>query len=370
MQDAAGIDTADRPAAGAETDDVEAVQCETMAADAAAADQSRLAVDDQADVGAGAAHVERDQVAAAEEPRCVAAAGDATGGAGQHAPRGEPRGLGDWCDTAVRLDDQDRASVSGLHQALLQPPQVARQRGPDIGVHHGGGDAVELLDLRQHVGRQRHVGIGHRLGERGGCVAFVARIAIGVQVADRHCFDAGALQRLDRGGERRTVERGLDRAVGAHAFRHAKSQRARHELFRRRHAEVVPVVLQALAHLDDVAVALRGEQADPGALVLEQCVGCDRGAVHDALGLREQGRRREVEEIGQAVEPGHHADRRVFGCRGDLCQCGAAGVIHRDQVGEGAADVDADLQHGRAQAVILPLPLREGVGGRGRCQWE
>ena len=116
----------------------------------------------------------------------------------------------------------------------------------------------------------------------------MARIAVGVQIAHRDGFDAGTFQRLDRGGERGAVERRLDRAVGAHALRHAEPQRARHELFRRRHAEVVAIVLQALAHLDDVAVALGGEQADLGALVLEQRVGGDRGAVHDALGLREQ----------------------------------------------------------------------------------
>ena len=93
MQDAAGIDAADRTAAGAEADDVEAVQREAMAADAAAADQRRLAIDDQADVGAGAAHVERDQVVAAQQLRGVAAAGDAAGRAGQHGAGGKARGL-------------------------------------------------------------------------------------------------------------------------------------------------------------------------------------------------------------------------------------------------------------------------------------
>ena len=112
MQDAAGIDAADRSAAGAETDDVQAVQCQPMAADATAADQRRLAIDDQADVGAGAAHVERDQVVAVEQLRGVAAAGDATGWPGQHAAGGEARGFGDRGDAAVRLDDQDRAGDS------------------------------------------------------------------------------------------------------------------------------------------------------------------------------------------------------------------------------------------------------------------
>ena len=194
----------------------------------------------------------------------------------------------------------------------------------------------------------------------------MARIAVGVQIAHRHGFHAGAFQRLDRGGERGAVERCLDRAVGAHALRHAEPQRARHELFRRWHAEVVAVVLQALAHFDDVAVALGGEQTDLGALVFEQRVGGDRGAMHDALGLREQLAGREVQEFGQTVEAGHHADRRVFGGGRGLCQCGVAAVVHRDQVGEGAADVDADLQHGTVNQAVPDChpPLAGGVGRR------
>ena len=70
--------------------------------------------------------------------------------------------------------------------------------------------------------------------------------------------------------------------------RDAEAQRARHELLRRRHAQIVAIVLQALAHLDDVAMAFGGQQSDLGALVLEQGVGGHGGAMHDALGLREE----------------------------------------------------------------------------------
>ncbi len=62
MQDAAGIDPRDRAAAGADARDVEAVQRDAVAADLAVHDQRRRAVHHQADIGRGAAHVERDQV--------------------------------------------------------------------------------------------------------------------------------------------------------------------------------------------------------------------------------------------------------------------------------------------------------------------
>ncbi len=64
----------------------------------------------------------------------------------------------------------------------------------------------------------------------------------------------------------------------------------------------------------------------------------------------------EVEQIGQAIEAGHHADRGVLRRGSDLCQRGVAGVVHRDQVGEGAADVDADLQHGLVSEADRPPP--------------
>ena len=93
MQDAAGIDAANRSTAGTETDDVQAVQCQPMATDASAADQCRLTIHDKANVGAGASHVEGDQVVAVEQLGGVAAAGDATGWPGQHATGGETGGI-------------------------------------------------------------------------------------------------------------------------------------------------------------------------------------------------------------------------------------------------------------------------------------
>ena len=91
MQDAAGIDPRDRAAAGADRGDIEAVERDAVAGDAAVHDQRRLAVDDEADVGAGAAHIERDQVGLTREPRRVDAAGDAAGRPDSTAPAARRR---------------------------------------------------------------------------------------------------------------------------------------------------------------------------------------------------------------------------------------------------------------------------------------
>jgi hypothetical protein len=59
-------------------------------------------------------------------------------------------------------------------------------------------------------------------------------------------------------------------------------------LLGRRQAQIVAVVLQSLAHLDHIAMAFGGQQPDPGAVVLEERVGRDRGAVDDPLGSSQQ----------------------------------------------------------------------------------
>ena len=131
----------------------------------------------------------------------------------------------------------------------------------------------------------------------------VARVAPGVQIADRDRLDFFLLQHRDRGVERGRVERDFDAAVGAHPLAHGQAQPARHELLGRRHAEIVAVVLQPLAHLDDVAMAFGGEEAEAGALAFEQRVGRDGRAVHDAVGLRQQRGAVEAEAVASCSRP-------------------------------------------------------------------
>ena len=84
-----------------------------------------------------------------------------------------------------------------------------------------------------------------------------------------------------------------------HALAHAEPQMARDQRHGRRQAQIVAVVLETLAHLEDVAVAFGGEQADLGALALEQRVGRDRRAVNDALRIAPAARRVDAEPARQ-----------------------------------------------------------------------
>src|SRR5262249_39646299 len=84
VQDAARIDARDRAAAGADADDVEGIERHAMPAYGTAGDQARGTVDDERNIGRGAAHVERDEVAFSEQLGGMAAAGDAARGSREH----------------------------------------------------------------------------------------------------------------------------------------------------------------------------------------------------------------------------------------------------------------------------------------------
>jgi hypothetical protein len=166
-----------------------------------------------------------------------------------------------------------------------------------------------------------------------------------MEIADGDRRDAVLLEPRDGRLDGAAVERRRDLAVEAHALSHPEAPRSRHEGDRRRHAQVVAVVLEPLAHLDDVAVAFGGEHADLRPLALEQRVGGDRGAVDDEVGRVQQGAEIACELDGQEAETVHDADGRVFRRGGGFRDDHAPGPVHGDEVSERAADVDPYAVH-------------------------
>jgi len=151
MQDAAGIDPGDRPPAGADAGDIEAAECDRLAGDPAGRREARPASDDQRDVGARPAHVERDQIALVDQLRRIDAAGDTAGRSGEHCTGGQPARFIDRSHPTVRLDDQGRPGIPGLGEPPLELFQIARQSRTDIGVDDRRRNPFELLDLRQYT---------------------------------------------------------------------------------------------------------------------------------------------------------------------------------------------------------------------------
>ena len=344
-EDPARVDARDRAAPGPDRHDVQARERDLLAGHPAVAREVSLAPLDQRDVGARPAHVEGDEVPLAEEARRVAAARHPAGRARQHGAGGEADRVDDRRDPAVRLDDEDGARVAGADQSLAEAREVSRERGAHVGVDDGRADPLVLLDLREHLGRQRDVRPRQSLPERRLRRPLVAAVAVGVEVADGDRLHARPPETLDGRAERPEGEGRLDPSVGAEPLPHPEPTRPRHERLGRGHAQVVAVVLEPLAHLDDVPVALGREEADPRPLPLEERVGRDRRPVHDPLGLAQEGAHVEVELLGEQPEPLHDADGGIGGSRGRLGEDDPPRVVDGDHVREGPPDVDPDPVH-------------------------
>jgi hypothetical protein len=338
----ARLDAGDRAAARPDADDVEGAKRDPLPSDSSLGGERRLAARDQRDVCRGAAHVEGHEVGNLEELGAAACPGDAAGRTGQNRSGCEPRRFLDGRHAAVGQDDEERAGVVRLRQAPGEVRQVLGDRRADIGVDHRGRGALKFLDLGQNLARQGDEDARQLVLEHAPRFRLVGRVAVGVQVADGDGLDAIHLQGRHRLVERVPVEWRQDRAVDLHSLPDAEPALAGHEGLRRREAEVVALVLQALAHLQHVAMALRGEEADAGTLALQERVGRDRGAVDDALRPGKKVWEGEIQARGERLQAFDDADRLVGRGGGRLGDRRPAGAVDGNEVGEGAADVDPD----------------------------
>ena len=95
-------------------------------------------------------------------------------------------------------------------------------------------------------------------------------------------------------------------------------------------------------------MAFGRQQRDFCALALQQRVGRNRRAVHEAVGLCQHLRARHVQPPRQLFQPGHDAERLIRRRRRRFREYRAAALVRRDEVRIGAADVNADRVHGQA----------------------
>ena len=110
-----------------------------------------------------------------------------------------------------------------------------------------------------------------------------------VQEADRDRLHPGLAQPPHRRAHRRLVQRDLDAAVVAHAFRHLQAQIARHQRRRLVGLQVVQVGPLLPADLQQVAKPVRGDQPGLHAAMLDQRVGRHRRAVTEIADRRRRG---------------------------------------------------------------------------------
>ena len=183
-------------------------------------------------------------------------------------------------------------------------------------------------------------------------------IAIGVQEADGDRLDAVGDQALRHRAHFGGVERRQHVAVAVHALRHLQPMAARHQRVGEAQEQVVDVVALLGAHLEDVAEAARGDQAEPRAAALDQGVGDQRRAVHHVADVG----KREPSRLQQFGEPLERADRWVVRRGQALVQADVVALrVEQDEVGEGAADVEADAVAGGSGHAVHPCVAAAGL---------
>ena len=278
----------DRAAAGPDRHHVDHRQRQRPLADVAAMGQPDAAALDQADVGAGAADVDGDQVL---DPACGRDRAGADHAGGRTGQRGQRRGPADRLragDAAVRLHQQERRLHLRVAQPLLEPRHVGRDARHHGGVEHGRERALVFADHRQHVDRRRHRHAGQFLAQDLGDAFLMGWIGEGMQQAHRHGLHLQAPALGRRGAHARLVERAQHHPAGADALIDLQHARGRHRAGRLHPGVEIGAARDVLpADGEHMAEARGGDQCGARPLAFQDHVGGDRRAMqHMAEGGR------------------------------------------------------------------------------------
>ncbi len=343
-QAARRIGARDAAAAGADRVDAHHRHPHRPAADPALQHDQRRARGDQRDVGTGAADVDRDDVGLAGARPLRAAADHAAGGTGEEQPhRTLPRDRARR-DAAAGLHQLQRHADPHLAQAPLQPLQIAADHRLDIGIERGDDGAFVFAKAGIDLARQRHRDLRPLARDQRPRPALVRGVEEGEQKADRDRFHPVRHQGRNGVAHRALVQRHQHATLRVDALDDLLAPSARQQEYRGRRAQLRRIhrVADLPADLQHVAEAGGREQADAGTLFFQHRVGADRGAVDDARDPM----RRDAALVDDPAQTGDDRLARIGGRGGNLEQARGFAVCPGDDVGEGAAGVDADLHCG------------------------
>ncbi len=344
---AAGVQPGDAAAAGADRGHVDQRHAHRVAADPPLGREERLALPHQRDVAARSPDVDGDQVLVAG-----ALAGELPPDHAGRWPRqhgGDRLGDGGLAgrDAAPRLHDLEVDDDPHLAKGLAERRQVPAHDRPDVGVERGEAGALVLAEGRVDVARQRDRHPRRHLGDDLPGPRLVARVDEREQVGDRQRLHVLLVdQHPHRGPDLVLVQRHHHRSGGVDPLGDADPPAARGQEHRRLGVEEQVVHLRPVLppDLQDVLEAGGGQEAEPGALLLQDGVGGDGGAVDEAGDLRGRLPAHLEESLDAAPHPLDEVGRR----RGHLGEVHGLLALEADHVGERPADVDADAQHGRS----------------------
>jgi hypothetical protein len=204
-----------------------------------------------------------------------------------------------------------------------------------------------FAELGEDVGRDADRDLRQLFGEDCLGAAFMRRVGVGVQQADRDRFDAIGPQPLGDMPQRVLVERRHLLTGRVEPAAHGVAILAPHQRFRPGAADIVKARPVLPADQQQIPETLIGDEGDMAAAALDHRVGRGRHAVPDindiaaAAALQRKG----------ALQPVYRAEGAVLRRRRHLGDADPSCRLVVDEVvGKGAADIGGNAQTGRSHA--------------------
>ena len=293
-----------------------------------------LTLVDEADLRGRAAHVEGQHALERALARDPGGEQGTAGGPGLDEPHRKPGRDLERGETPARHHEQQRARHAERVQLGAQPQQIALHHRAHVRIGAGRREPLVLSDLRADLAREAEGDVGRqlRLQYFGGAL-LVLGPGVGVHEPDRDRPDPLGREPLADSAHGRLVQLAQDPSPAVAPPRHREPQRAGDERKRSLHVHVVLLEALLVAHLEDVAHPLGGDERGPGALPLDEGIRGQGRAVDEDRDFR----RRQSGRGEHASDPLEHAvlRRRRRQYLGGV----TAGGAFQDDVGEGPADV-------------------------------
>ena len=244
---------------------------------------------------------------------------------------------------AVALHEEEGARVAHAAEGLLQPFQVGRGPGRDVGVHRRRRGTLVLSHDGGDAGGEDHRNLRQEAAENPAGMLFVRAVQVGIEKADRDRLHALAGEFLSRRTHVRLLQRRELGAVPADPPPHREAETALGENGRVRRAVVPYVVADPPPERERVAKTARDQKAHLRPLPGEQGVRRNRRSMDKPPAPAEEGAGVHPEGGGGPLQGAEDAAVRILGLGGRLDQANQAsrGVGH-DEVGEGTPHVHAD----------------------------